>query len=98
MVFYNKNVKAYLLVDLKTGKFKPENAGQMNMYLNYYKTEINAPDDNEPVGLILCADKENISAEYALAGITNKIHAKEYTFVLPDKQKLIDELSKQIKN
>ena len=81
---------------MKTGKFKPEHAGQMKMYLNYYKAEVNADSDNEPVGLILCANKDNIAVEYSLAGI-DKVHAKEYTFVLPEKQKLIDELSHQIR-
>ena len=67
------------------------------MYLNYYKTEVNAEDDGEPVGLLLCANKDNVAVEYAMAGMTNKIHASKYTLVLPDKQKLIDELGKQIK-
>ena len=71
MVFYNKILKAYVLIDLKIGKFKLENAGQMNGYINYYKTEINAPDDNPPIGIILCAGKDEIVAEYALGGLEN---------------------------
>ena len=54
MVFYNKILKAYVLIDLKSGAFQAEYAGQMNMYLNYYKTEVNDEADNEPIGIILC--------------------------------------------
>jgi predicted nuclease of restriction endonuclease-like (RecB) superfamily len=54
MVFYNKILKAYVLIDLKMDELRPEYAGQMNMYLNYYKTEINDEGDNPPIGIILC--------------------------------------------
>jgi predicted nuclease of restriction endonuclease-like (RecB) superfamily len=89
MVFYNKILKAYVLIDLKIGKFKIENAGQMNAYVNYYKTEINAADDNPPIGIILCADKDEIVAEYALGGLENQIFTSEYTLYIPDKEQLI---------
>ena len=53
MVFYNKILKSYVLIELKTGKLMPEAVGQINMYLNYYKTEVNDDTDNEPIGIIL---------------------------------------------
>jgi len=89
MVFYNKILKAYVLIDLKIGQFRLEHAGQMNAYVNYYKTEVNAPDDNPPVGIILCADKDAIAAEFALGGLENHIFASKYTLLLPDKEQLI---------
>ena len=92
MVFYNKILKAYVLIDLKIGKFKLENAGQMNGYVNYYKTEVNAPDDNPPIGIILCAGKDEIVAEYALGGLENQIFASKYTLFLPDKEQLIKQV------
>ncbi len=58
MVFYNKILKCYVLIDLKIGTMKPEYAGQMNMYLNYYNTEINDKYDNRPIGIILCKGKK----------------------------------------
>ena len=58
MVFYNKVLKCYVLIDLKIGKMKPEYAGQMNMYLNYYNEEINDEYDNKPIGIILCKGKK----------------------------------------
>ena len=89
MVFYNKILKAYVLIDLKIGKLRLENAGQMNGYVNYYKTEVNAPDDNPPIGIILCADKERVIAEYALGGLENQVFASKYTYYIPDKEQLI---------
>lgn len=92
MVFYNKILKAYVLIDLKIEKFKPENAGQMNAYVNYYKTEINALDDNPPIGIILCADRDEVVAEFALGGLENQIFASKYTYYIPDKEQLIKQV------
>ena len=92
MVFYNKILKCYILIELKTTKLNISDAGQLNTYLNYYKTEVNDVDDNPPIGIILCADKDEITAEYILSGLTNNIFASKYTFVLPNKEKLIEEV------
>ncbi|MBR4862185.1 MAG: DUF1016 family protein [Firmicutes bacterium] len=89
MVFYNKIFRAYVLVELKTAKLTPEAAGQINMYLNYYAAEVNDADDNPPIGIILCTDKESISAEYALGGLSNNIFASKYVLYMPDKDQLI---------
>ncbi len=89
MVFYNKILKAYILIELKTTKLMPEAAGQLNMYLNYYATEVNDADDNPPIGIILCTDKDRISAEYALGGLSNNIFASKYVLYIPDKEQLI---------
>ena len=89
MVFYNKELHAYVLIELKTSKLIPEAVGQLNMYLNYYASEVNEPGDNPPIGIILCTDKDNVSAEYALGGLSNQIFASTYTYIIPDKAKLI---------
>ena len=73
IVFYNKILRAYVLIELKTTKLNTEAAGQLNMYLNYYAAEINDPDDNPPIGIILCTDKNSVAAEYALGGLSNNI-------------------------
>lgn len=78
MVFYNKILKAYVLIDLKIGDMKAEYAGQMNQYLNYYNTEVNEVGDNAPIGIILCKGINNVEAEYALGGISNKVFASKY--------------------
>ena len=92
MVFYNKILKAYVLIDLKMDELKPEHAGQMNMYLNYYKTEVNDDGDNPPVGIILCKTNKDIVAEYALGGLSNRVFASRYVYYIPDKDSLIGEV------
>ena len=89
MVFYNKILRAYVLIELKTTKLTPEAAGQINMYLNYYAAEVNDPDDNPPIGIILCTDKDSITAEYALGGLSNNIFASRYILYMPNKDQLI---------
>lgn len=96
MVFYNKILKAYVLIELKRTKFTPEAAGQLNMYLNYYATEVNDEGDNPPIGIILCSDKDNLTAEYALGGLSNQIFASKYTLCLPNKEQLIAEVQRMI--
>lgn len=94
MVFYNKPLRSYVLIELKTTKLMPEAAGQLNMYLNYYENEVNEEDDNKPIGIILCTDKDALTAEYALGGLSNNIFASKYTYYIPDKEKLIAEVEK----
>lgn len=89
MVFYNKILRAYVLIELKTTKLTPEAAGQINMYLNYYAAEVNDSDDNPPIGIILCTDKDSITAEYALGGLENNIFASRYVLYMPNKDQLI---------
>ncbi len=92
MVFYNKPLRAYVLIELKTTKLLPEAVGQLNMYLNYYAAEVNDPDDNPPIGIILCTDKTNVEAEYALGGLSNNIFASRYVLYIPDKEQLIQQV------
>ena len=98
MVFYNKPLKSYVLIELKTTKLMPEAVGQLNMYLNYYENEINDKDDNKPIGIILCTDKDALTVEYALGGLSSNIFASKYTYYIPDKEKLIAEVERVIRN
>lgn len=92
MVFYNKILKAYVLIELKRKKLTPEAAGQLNMYLNYYQNEVNDEGDNPPVGIILCTEKDSIATEYALGGLSNNIFASRYVLYMPDKEELIAQI------
>jgi predicted nuclease of restriction endonuclease-like (RecB) superfamily len=92
MVFYNKILKAYVLIDLKMGSLTPEHAGQMNSYLNCYKTEVNDDGDNPPIGIILCRTSNEIVAEYALGGLSNQVFASSYVYYIPEKEQLINEV------
>ncbi|MEE0699169.1 MAG: PDDEXK nuclease domain-containing protein [Bacilli bacterium] len=94
MVFYNKYLKSYVLIDLKMNKLKAENLGQMNMYLNYYEKVVNSDDDGKPIGIILCAEKDKIALEFALGGLSNNIFASTYTYYIPNKEQLISEVEK----
>ena len=98
MVFYNKILRAYVLIELKTKKLTPEAAGQLNMYLNYYAAEVNDPDDNPPIGIILSTEKDSIAAEYALGGLSNNIFASRYVLYMPDKEQLIAQVEAVLKN
>lgn len=97
MVFYNKILRSYVLIELKTTKLMPEAAGQLNMYLNYYANEVNDATDNPPIGIILCTDKGNCDVQYALGGISNQIFASKYILYMPDKEQLIAQVEKVLK-
>ena len=97
MVFYNKILHSYVLIELKTKKLMPSAVGQLNMYLNYFASEVNDENDNPPIGIILCTDKDFLGAEYALGGLNNAIFASKYTFVIPNKETLISQVETVIK-
>lgn len=92
MVFYNKILRAYVLIELKTSKLTPEAAGQINMYLNYYAAEVNDSDDNPPIGIILCTEKNEVTAEYALGGLSNNVFASRYVLYMPNKELLVKQV------
>ena len=94
LVFYNKILRSYILIDLKTDDMKPEYVGQMNMYVNYYNKEVKDEFDNETVGIILCTGKKGVTMEYALGGLSNNIFASTYTYYIPNKNELINEVEK----
>lgn len=92
MVFYNKILHSYVLIELKTTKLTPEAAGQINMYLNYYAAEVNDDGDNPPIGIILCTEKNEVSAEYALGGLSNNVFASRYILYMPNKDLLVEQV------
>ena len=98
MVFYNKILRAYVLIELKTTKLMPEAVGQLNMYLNYYAAEVNDEHDNPPIGIILCTEKDSITAEYALGGLSNTIFASRYVYYIPNKEQLMAQVEAVMSN
>lgn len=92
LVFYHRILKCFVLIDLKTKAVKHNDIGQMNLYLNYFKTEENVEGDNEPIGIILSAGKDEVLVEYATGGISNKIFVSKYQLYLPDKKQLEKQL------
>lgn len=83
LVFYHRILKCHVLIDLKIREFSHGDVGQMNFYLNYYKNEISVKEDNPPIGLILCANKNNTKVEYATAGLDNALFVSKYQINLP---------------
>ena len=78
LLFYNTKLRCYVAIDLKTGEFKPEQAGKMNFYLSALDDLVKAPEDNPSVGLILCRDENRTIAEYALRDMSKPIGVSEY--------------------
>ncbi|PZU91972.1 MAG: hypothetical protein DCE90_19000 [Pseudanabaena sp.] len=92
LVFYHRILKCFVLIDLKTRAVRHEDIGQMNMYLNYFRAEENMEDDNEPIGIVLARDKDEILVEYATGGISNQLFVSRYQLYLPDVDALKQEL------
>ena len=98
LVFYHCILKCYVLIDLKRAEIKHGDIGQMNLYLNYFKSEICQLDDNPPIGIVLGARKDELLIEYALEGITNQLFAAKYQLYLPKREELQAQLDKLLEN
>jgi predicted nuclease of restriction endonuclease-like (RecB) superfamily len=94
LVFYHRILKCFVLIDLKRGEVNHQDVGQMNLYLNYFRKEINTEGDNQPIGIVLGAEKDQVLVEYATENINNQLLISKYQFYLPDKKQLEYELRK----
>lgn len=92
LLFYNLNLRAYVVIELKTGDFKPEYAGQLNFYLSAVDGILKKEQDNPTIGLLLCKSKNNLVAEYALKDMTKPMGVSEYRIT----HDLPEELEKQL--
>lgn len=98
LVFYHRILKCFVLIDLKRGEVTHQDVGQMNLYLNYFKKEVNTEGDNEPIGIVLGAEKDHILIEYATESISNQLFISKYQLFLPDKKQLENELNKVLES
>jgi len=87
LVFYNRLLRCYVLVDLKLGRLTHQNLGQMQMYVNYFDREVKTADENPTIGIVLCRQKNKALVEITLPKDAN-IHAREYQLYLPSKEEL----------
>jgi predicted nuclease of restriction endonuclease-like (RecB) superfamily len=94
LLFFHRRLRCLVIIDLKVDKFTHADAGQMHMYLNYAREHWTHIDENPPVGLILCAQKDAAVAKYSLSGLPNKVLASEYRLTLPDEKLLAAEIKK----
>ena len=94
LLFFHRRLRCLVVIDLKIGRFTHADAGQMHLYLNYAREHWVQEDENPPVGLILCSEKDEAVARYALEGLPNKVMAAEYRTTLPDEELLVSEIDR----
>jgi len=92
LVFYNRLTRCFVLIDLKLGKLTHQDLGQMQMYVNYYTREVTLPDENPPIGIVLCADKTEAIVRYTLPEGNRQIYASRYKLYLPTEEELAAEI------
>ncbi len=97
LVFYHRILKCHVLIDLKIGKFEHGDIGQLNTYLNFFKTEIGENSDNPPVGILLVAEKDNALVKYATAGMDQNLFIQQYLIQLPSTDQLKNYIEKELK-
>lgn len=88
LVFYNRILRCFVLIDLKIGEIKHQDLGQIQMYVNYYDREVRSIDENKTIGIVLCKDKSKSVVEYTLPENNEQIFASKYQTVLPTKEEL----------
>ena len=93
LVFYHRILKCHVIVELKIDKFHHEYASQLNMYLNYFKAEEMQPDDNPPIGILLCTEKGDTLVKYATAGLDPNIFVQKYRIELPTEEEIKEFIS-----
>ena len=98
LVFYHRFLHCNVLVELKTERFNYTHAGQLNMYLEYYKRYERAEGDNPPIGILLCTDKDQEHVEFATAGLDEKLFVSQYLVALPNKNELARFIKRELQN
>lgn len=89
LIFYNRLAKCFVIIDLKLGRLNHGDIGQMQMYVNYYKKTQMIDGENEPIGILLCADKDDAIVEMTLGDNVKNIYASKYLTYMPSKEELI---------
>jgi predicted nuclease of restriction endonuclease-like (RecB) superfamily len=95
LVFYNRLTRSFVLLDIKVGTLTHQDLGQMQMYVNYYQRELTAPDENPPIGIVLCTDKSEAVVRYTLPEGNTRIFASRYKLHLPTEEELAAELQRE---
>ncbi len=97
LVFYNFKLKCFLLVDLKIGKLKHQDIGQMDTYVRLYDEKMKNEDDNPTIGLLLCSEKSEAVAKYSILSDQQQLFASKYMLHLPTEEQLQQEIQREIK-
>ncbi len=96
LIFYHRILKCHVIVDLKIDRFRHEYASQLNLYLNYYRHEMMQPDDNPPIGLLLCTDYGETTVQYATEGLSQNLFVSKYRLQLPSEDEIREYLLAKI--
>ncbi|MBN1925077.1 MAG: DUF1016 family protein [Prolixibacteraceae bacterium] len=88
LVLYNRLLKCFVIIELKIGKLKHQDIGQMQMYVNYYDRQVKAPEENKTIGIVICKDKKDAVVEMTLPEDNRQIFASKYQLYLPSKEEL----------
>ena len=94
LLFFHRRLRCLVVIDLKIGGFTHADAGQMHLYLNYARAHWDREGENPPVGLVLCSEKDEALARYALEGLPNNVMAAEYRITLPNEELLAAEIDR----
>jgi predicted nuclease of restriction endonuclease-like (RecB) superfamily len=95
LVFYHRILKCHILIELKVDGFSHANVGQLNTYVQYFKRHVQEKNDNPPIGILLCTDKNDELVEYALGGMDKNLFVTTYQTALPSQQELKQFLQKE---
>ena len=98
LVFYHRILKCHILIDLKIGEFDHSDAGQMNVYLNYFKENEMYENDNQPIGIILCSQKDTALVHYATGGLSQEVFVSKYKLQLPTEEELKELIENDVKS
>lgn len=97
LVFYNRLLHCFVVIELKTQKITHEDIGQLQMYVNYYDRNEKSTEENPTIGILLCADKNNTLVKYTLPENNSTIMASKYQLYLPSEKQLVNELKRELK-
>ena len=93
LVFYNRLLRCFVLIELKIGKLTHQDLGQLQMYVNYYDRKIKLDEENPTIGILLCSSKNDTAVKMALPENNNTILASEYQLYLPTSEELVKEIN-----
>ena len=95
LVFYNYLLKCFVLLDLKNGRLNHQDIGQMDMYVRMYNDLKRTPEDNPTIGIILCAETDEVIAKYSVLKGSEQLFASKYRFILPSEEELKAEIERE---
>jgi hypothetical protein len=97
LIFYNRLLRCFVVIDIKTEKITHKDLGQLQMYVNFYDRNEKLPDENQTIGILLCANKNNEMVKLSLPENNRSLMASQYQLYLPTESQLLEEMRKEMK-